>query len=55
MTHLESTAEQVPEDSFDLFRADVTEIVVTRIGEPADHLLIESWHEGRGYDCVKRT
>ena len=31
-----------------LFRADVHELVVVRIGEPRDHLVIESWHEGRG-------
>lgn len=31
-----------------LFRGDLTEVVVTAVGEPADHLVIESWHEGRG-------
>lgn len=31
-----------------LFRVDVTEVVLTRVGDPADHLVIESWHEGRG-------
>jgi Pyridoxamine 5'-phosphate oxidase len=31
-----------------LFRADMTELVVVRLGDPADHLVIESWHEGRG-------
>ena len=31
-----------------LFRLDVTELVVVRLGEPADHLVVESWHEGRG-------
>ena len=35
-----------------LFRADVTELSVVRLGEPADHLVIESWHAGRG---VRRT
>ncbi|MGH2993134.1 MAG: pyridoxamine 5'-phosphate oxidase family protein [Solirubrobacterales bacterium] len=33
---------------YHLFRADVTEVVVTRVGEPPDHLVIESWHAGRG-------
>jgi pyridoxamine 5'-phosphate oxidase-like protein len=37
-----------------LFRVEVTEAVLTRIGEPADHLVIESWHEGRGLRKVKR-
>jgi hypothetical protein len=36
------------------FRVDVREVVVTRVGTPADHLLIESWHEGRGLTSVKR-
>ena len=33
---------------FHLFRADITELVVVRIGEPRDHIVIESWHECRG-------
>ena len=37
-----------------LFRADVTELVVVRLGEPADHLVIESWHEGRGLTRLER-
>jgi Pyridoxamine 5'-phosphate oxidase len=31
-----------------LFRADIEELVVTGIGDPRDHLVIESWHAGRG-------
>ena len=31
-----------------LFRADITELVVVRLGEPADHIVIETWHPGRG-------
>jgi len=54
VAHLQSTAEEVPEGSFDAFRADVAEVVVIRIGDPADHLLIETWREGRGTDSVKR-
>jgi hypothetical protein len=46
--------EPVPEGSFDLFRADITDVVVVRIGDPADHLVIESWREGRGYERVER-
>jgi Pyridoxamine 5'-phosphate oxidase len=37
-----------PPDSSHLFRADITELVVVRIGDPADHLVIETWHAGRG-------
>ena len=32
-----------------LFRADIGELVVVRLADPADHLVIESWHAGRGY------
>jgi hypothetical protein len=31
-----------------LFRADIAELVVIAVGDPADHLVIESWHESRG-------
>ncbi len=31
-----------------LFRAEIAEVVVVRLGDPADHLVIESWHAGRG-------
>jgi Pyridoxamine 5'-phosphate oxidase len=37
-----------------LFRCDITELVVVRMGEPADHLVIESWHAGRGVTRRKR-
>jgi hypothetical protein len=37
-----------------LFRADVTELVIVRLGDPADHLVIESWHEGRGVTSLRR-
>jgi hypothetical protein len=38
-----------------LFRIDVTEVVWTRVGTPADHLAIDIWHEGEGLRSVKRT
>jgi hypothetical protein len=31
------------------FRLDISEVVLTYVGDPADHLVIESWHEGRGH------
>jgi len=37
-----------------LFRADVTEVVVVTLGDPQDHLVIETWHEGRGTDRLER-
>jgi hypothetical protein len=36
------------------FKVDITEAVLTRVGLPADHLLIESWHEDRGLERKKR-
>jgi pyridoxamine 5'-phosphate oxidase-like protein len=36
------------------FRVDVTEVVLTRVGEPGDHLVIESWHPDRGLDRRER-
>ena len=38
-----------------LFRADVTEVSVVTIGDPRDHLVIESWHEGRGVERRERA
>lgn len=43
-----------PPGPMHLFRCDVTELVVVRLGEPADHLVIESWHEGRGVSRLRR-
>ena len=32
-----------------LFKMDITEAVLTYVGTPADHLVIESWHPGGGW------
>ncbi len=40
--------DDAPPGSSHLFRANITELVVVRIGDPADHLVIETWHAGRG-------
>jgi hypothetical protein len=37
------------------FRVDITEVVWTRVAPSGDHLLIDSWHEGRGFEQRKRT
>jgi hypothetical protein len=31
------------------FRLDITEVVLTYVGTPADHLVVESWHADRGW------
>jgi len=32
------------------FRVDLTEVALTYLGTPADHLMVESWHPGRGHE-----
>jgi Pyridoxamine 5'-phosphate oxidase len=52
------TAEEIePEEGerMHLFRADVTELVLISLGgDPPDHMLVESWHPGRGVTTLKR-
>jgi Pyridoxamine 5'-phosphate oxidase len=43
-----------PDATSHRFRLDITELVVVSLGEPADHIVIESWHEGRGVKRVER-
>jgi hypothetical protein len=44
-----------PDGPSHLFRADITELVVIRHGgDPPDHLVIESWHPGRGLERLER-
>jgi hypothetical protein len=37
-----------------LFRVDITELVHTRVGDPADHLVIDLWREGSGQHRMER-
>jgi len=37
-----------------LFRAELDEVSTVRLGEPADHLVIDSWHEGQEPRRIKR-
>jgi hypothetical protein len=37
---------------YHLFRVDVTQVVLVRVGDPPDHLVIELWREGEG---LRRT
>jgi hypothetical protein len=36
------------EDGIDRFRIDLTEVVLTALGSPPDHLVIELWRPGEG-------
>lgn len=44
-----SPPEEGAQDGAGYFRIDITEVALTYVGTPADHLVIESWHEGTGY------
>lgn len=37
------------------FRVALTEVVHTTVGTPADHLVITSWHPGRGLEVHRRA
>jgi hypothetical protein len=41
-------------DGAHLFRVDVTELVHIRVGDPADHLVIDLWQEGKGLSHRRR-
>lgn len=36
------------------FLIDLKEVVITRVGTPADHLVIETWHAGSGVRRIER-
>ncbi len=42
-------------DDSGLFRVDIREVTLTYVGVPADHLVIETWHEGRGHQRRTRS
>jgi Pyridoxamine 5'-phosphate oxidase len=44
-----------PLGSFHLFRVDIADVVLVRVGgDPPDRLVIETWREGRGVHRVER-
>lgn len=47
--------EQPPGSRAHVFRADIAELSVVRLGEPGDHLVIEVWREGRGVKRIQRA
>jgi hypothetical protein len=40
--------------NFHLFRVDLREVVLTRVGDPPDHLVIALWREGEGLVRMQR-
>jgi hypothetical protein len=45
---------EAPPGPSHLFRADIREVVLTRVGDPPDHLVIELWREGEGVRRIAR-
>jgi hypothetical protein len=54
-TVVESAPRADPIEDAGFFRIDITEVVLTYVGTPADHLVIETWHPGRGWQRRTRT
>jgi hypothetical protein len=50
----DASGEDMPPGPFHLFSIDIEEAVLIRLGDPADHLVIETWREGRGLKRVER-
>jgi hypothetical protein len=46
--------DEMPESDSHLFRVEVAEVVLVGIGDPPDHLVVETWREGRGLQRVER-
>jgi hypothetical protein len=44
-----------PPGPFDLFRLAISEASTVRVGEPADHLMIQFWRPGHAVREIKRT
>jgi hypothetical protein len=51
----DASVEDMPPGPFHLFSIDIDEAVLIRIGDPADHLVIETWREGQGLKRIKRS
>ncbi|MDA8298167.1 MAG: pyridoxamine 5'-phosphate oxidase family protein [Actinomycetota bacterium] len=43
-----------PPEGSDWFAVEVAEVVLTKVGDPADHLVIESWKADRGHKTQRR-
>jgi hypothetical protein len=42
-------------DGSHLFRVEIDEVVTTRVGVPADHLVIQLWRGGKELKHMTRT
>ena len=50
----DATGQEVPSGPFHVFSVDIEEAVLIRIGDPPDHLVLETWREGQGLKRVER-
>jgi Pyridoxamine 5'-phosphate oxidase len=44
-----------PPEGVPLFRLDLHDVVIARIGEPPDHMVVELWKPGQGVRRTKRA
>lgn len=51
---IEAVTGDKPSGPFHLFLADISEASVVSLAESGDHLVIETWREGRGYTRRER-
>jgi hypothetical protein len=51
---LEGFAEHTPPGPFHLFKIDVTELVVAKVADSADRLVIDSWTPAKGLRRIER-
>jgi Pyridoxamine 5'-phosphate oxidase len=51
---LRINGERAPAGPSHLFRADILELSVIELGDPPDHMVIDSWHPGRGVTHRRR-
>ena len=47
--------EQMPPGAFDLFRVEIERVTTVRVGDPPDHLVIETWTPEGGRTRTQRT
>jgi len=51
---LSGLAQEIPGEEHHVFHVDVKEVVIVSVGDPPDHLVIETWSEDHGPRRVKR-
>ena len=51
---LSGIAVEIPAEGHHAFHVDVKEVVVISLSDPVNHLVIETWREGRGLKTTKR-